>query len=145
MATPDSRIDQHWRSFSALRRDHLHRKIIIGIDRSHARRWLLAGRDAPLVGCATAWILVALVAVSVAGAIYLVTIASYLLAGVLAVLGFLSWRLMLHVAVARARAATLADERLFRAWFAERRLSVLVKRTGDVVWNDLPDEPDASD
>ena len=46
------------------------------------------------------------------------------------------WRFLVEFAVKAARQAVLNDERMFRKWFSELRLSIFVKSTGEYVWND---------
>ena len=137
MPKPDRRIDEHWPTFGELRADYRKRKIILGIDRQYARQWLfLGGPHSPILGRLSALLLGVLTLLSIGGAAFSFTEGAILLGVFLLVLAFLSWRLLLQLAVAYARQAALADEALFRQWFRERRLSVLIRESGDIIWND---------
>ena len=51
---------------------------------------------------------------------------------------FLSGRFLTYLAIRVARATLIRDERLFRKWFQQQRVSIFVKSTGEYVWNDAP-------
>lgn len=145
MPNPDQRIAEHWPSFDALRADYRKRRIIIGIDRQYARKWLfLGGSRSPILGRLSALLLGVLALLSVGGAVFSFTEGAIILGVFLLILAFLSWRLLLQLTVAHARQAALADEELFRRWFRERRLSVLIRESGDIVWNDSDESSDTS-
>lgn len=138
MAESDQRIDKHWSSFAKLAEDYRRKRIVIGVDRTFARKWLLfGGRKSPVVGRLVATFLVMLAMISLGYAAYAVYTGSYVGAVMLLIIVFLSWKLILQLAVAHARSAAISDEELLRSWFRDRRLSILIKSSGEIVWNDV--------
>jgi hypothetical protein len=133
----ESPFDAHWESFEAFRDEVRQHRILLGVDRGFARQWMLrGGARCPRVAQVAAYLLVALAVISVASTIYVVLYAAYLVAVFLLLSAYVSWRLFVHLAIANVRSVALRDEALFRRWFDERRLSVLIKATGEYVWND---------
>ena len=139
MAEARSRFDEHWRTFELFREQLRQRSVMLGVDRTFARIWVLrGGTNCPLPVQLVGYLLILFGAVGIAGAIFAALSGAYLLAVLLALLAYLSWRLFFQLAIASSRAAALRDETLFRRWFDERRLSTFVKATGEYVWNDQP-------
>lgn len=137
MGEAESPLDAHWRSFTALREDVRLGRLLLGIDRSYARNWMLrGGPKCPFMARLAGYLLVILALLSALGAAYVGYYRAYLLAAFLLLLAYLSWRFLIHLAVANLRSAALRDEALFRRCFDERRLSIFVKDTGQYVWND---------
>ncbi len=138
MAASDQRIDEHWNSFSKLAEDYRRKRVVLGVDRAFARRWLLfGGRRSPILGRFVGVSLGILAAISLGYAAYAVYAGSYVSAVMLLIIVFLCWKLILQLAVAYARSAAIGDEELLRSWFRERRLSILIKSSGQIVWNDV--------
>ena len=138
MAASDKRIDEHWSSFAELAEDYRRKRIVIGVDRAFARRWLLlGGRRSPTFGRLVGISVGVLAAISLGYAAYALYAGSYVAAILLLIVVFLSWKLILQLAVAHARSAAISDEELLRSWFHERRLSILIKESGEIVWNDV--------
>ncbi len=142
MAGTPNRLESHWKTFQALRQDYRLRRIVLGIDRTHAHKWaILGGEGCPVHLHILSVLLVVVGLAAVAGAAYTVWMGLYLLPFVLFIVAFLSVRLVTYLAVASARATAIRDEALFRRWFRERLLSVYIKKSGEYVWNDgLSDE-----
>ncbi len=134
-------LDAHWKSFKALQNDYTSKSIVLGVDRTFARKWaLVRGDGCPLGAQVTVVLLLLLVGLFLAGGAISIMHAQYVIAGLLAVAAFVDWRLMMNLAVNFARTAAVNDERLFRTWFRQRRVSVLKKSTGEYVWYNIPDE-----
>jgi hypothetical protein len=140
MAGSSDRIDEHWENIGQLRADCRNRRVVLGIDRRFARSWLLRGGPrSPILGRISAFLLVALTLISIIGSVFVAFHSEYLLGVFLVVLAFLSWKMMMQLAVGHARNAVMDDEALLRRWFHDRNLSILVKKTGTIVWNEDAD------
>ena len=130
-------LRRHWRDFENLRKAFRNHEIVIGLDRRFVLSWvLLLGAECPYAARATGWVLVLSILVAVAGAFFATWHSLYILAGLCALCAVFLWRFLVEFAVKAARQAVLNDERLFRKWFSELRLSIFVKSTGEYVWND---------
>ncbi len=130
-------LKRHWRDFDNLRRAFRNHEIVIGLDRRFVLFWvLLSGAECRFAARATGWMLVVSILVAVAGASLAAWNSLYILAALCALCAVFLWRFLVEFAVKAARKAVLNDERLFRKWFSELRLSVFVESTGEYVWND---------
>jgi len=134
-------LDAHWKSFKALQNDYTNRSVVLGVDRGFAQRWvLLGGEGCPVVGQLVEVLLAFLLLLFLAGTVVSLMYQQYVLAGLIALAAVVDWRLFGNLAVSFARNSAITDERLFRTWFRERRISILKKSTGEYVWYNLPDE-----
>ena len=139
MGGRESPLDRHWTNFEALRRDCGRRQVELGVDRGYVRRWaIVGGEGSPLLLRVIARLLLLLAAACLLTGAYVAWLGLYLMSLVLFITAFLSARFMTYVTVSVARATAMKDERLFRKWFQERRLSLFVKASGEYVWNDSP-------
>jgi hypothetical protein len=137
MAETDSDpLRQRWPEFKKLRSDASAKRISIGIDSGFARKWGLLAHD-----CASSrvvlslWFIIAVMFFLTSSCVYVIFNYSAILIGVFLLGGaLLGFRLMTHLAVGFARIAALDDEKLFRAWFRKRKLSILVRKTRDIIY-----------
>jgi len=130
-------LKRHWRDFENLRRAFRNHEIVIGLDRRFVLSWvLLSGAECRPAARATGWMLVLSILVAIAGAGLATWHSLYILAALCALCALFFWRFLVEFAVKAARQAVLNDERMFRKWFSELRLSIFVKSTGEYVWND---------
>ena len=128
-------LSDHWSSLDQIRRDHTAKRIVMGVDSGFARKWALGGRGCPLAARLASWVLLALVLLFVwAGTYVVLHDAAYLMGGFCLVGMLITWRLLTRLTVGFARATAVRDERLFRTWFDQRRLSILIRRTGTIVY-----------
>jgi hypothetical protein len=135
-ATDNDPLKLRWPEFRKLRSDASAKRITIGIDSSYARVWGLLARDgaSPLVVLSLWFILLVMFLLAGACVYVILTYSAYLIGAILLGGAILGFRLMTHLAVGYARVATLGDEKLFRAWFRERKLSILVQKTRDIIY-----------
>jgi len=139
MAAGEAELRRRWPTFPLLQDDLRRRRVVLGVDRRYARRWvILGGEGTTMIGRASGILLLLLTMLSLAGAVLVASRREYLLVVLVLIIAFLSWRLLLGLAVTYARQAALADEGLFLRWFRERRISLWIKDTGEYVWNDAP-------
>jgi hypothetical protein len=136
MAAVDDILKHRWRNFAALQESFRKNEIIVGVDRVFARKWLLQGdKGCPTGARAIGYGIVAIIFGGLAGAGFASWKSLYLLASLCGLASFVGWRFLTHFAIRSARFAVLDDERLFRLWFRNLRLSVFVKSTGEYIWN----------